>query len=102
MEEIAGLKRLVHIQRAADYLGLSVHTVYTMVSQRRIPYAKVGRLVKFDLVLLDAWINKYTIMPMTPKKNRLKLCTERVNIVLDTLVYIPLPSHDADAAKGMA
>ena len=30
----------------------------------RIPYVKVGRLVKFDLVLLDAWIKQKTIMPM--------------------------------------
>jgi len=36
-----------------------------MVSQRRIPFVKVGRLVKFDLALLDAWIAKKTVMPIT-------------------------------------
>ena len=56
--------RLIDIKGAATYTGLSVHTVYTMVSQRRIPYVKVGRLVKFDLVLLDAWIKQNTVMPM--------------------------------------
>jgi excisionase family DNA binding protein len=55
--------RLVSIHDCSVYLGLSVHTLYTMVSQRRIPFVKVGRLVKFDLALLDAWINKRTIMP---------------------------------------
>lgn len=56
--------RLVTIQDCSTYLGLSVHTIYTMVSQRRIPFVKVGRLVKFDLALLDAWIAKRTVMPI--------------------------------------
>jgi len=38
-----------------------------MVNQRRIPYVKAGRLVKFDLALLDAWIKQQTVMPMIPK-----------------------------------
>ena len=40
----------------ATYTGLSVHTLYTMVSQRRIPFVKMGRLTKFDRVELDKWI----------------------------------------------
>ena len=57
-------RRLLSIQEAAEYVGLSVHTVYTMVSQRRIPFTKVGRLTKFDLKHLDAWIKQHTVMPM--------------------------------------
>lgn len=60
--------RLVSIQDCGLYLGLSVHTLYTMVSQRRIPFVKVGRLVKFDLALLDAWIAKRTVMPIAPHR----------------------------------
>ena len=59
--------RLLNIKEAAAYTGLSVHTLYTMVSQRRIPFVKVGRLVKFDVGLLDAWIRQHTVMP-TPEK----------------------------------
>jgi excisionase family DNA binding protein len=61
-------RRLVSIQDAATYTGLSVHTLYTMVSQRRVPYVKVGRLVKFDLEMMDKWIKQQTVMPM-PSKN---------------------------------
>lgn len=50
--------RLIDVSCLADYVGLSTHTVYTMVSQRRIRYVKVGRLVKFDMGLLDAWIKQ--------------------------------------------
>ena len=61
------MRRLIDIREAAEYTGLSPHTVYTMVSQRRIPFVKVGRLVKFDLDLLDKWIKQNTVMPMPPR-----------------------------------
>ena len=57
-------RRLVGIEEVAEYTGLSVHTLYTMVSKRRIPFVKVGRLTKFDVGLLDEWIAKNTVMPM--------------------------------------
>lgn len=62
-------RRLLNIQEVSVYTGLSVHTIYTMVSQRRIPFVKVGRLTKFDMGLLDAWIKQYTVMPMPIKKS---------------------------------
>jgi excisionase family DNA binding protein len=57
--------RLVGIGAAAQYIDMSVHTVYTMVSQRRIPFVKMGRLTKFDVTELDRWIKKNTTMPKT-------------------------------------
>ena len=54
---------LLNIQEASEYLGLSPHTLYTMVSQRRVPFVKVGRLTKFDVVLLEDWLKKHTVMP---------------------------------------
>jgi len=60
-------RRLINIKEAAQCMGLSVHTLYTMVSQRRIPYVKVGRLVKFDIGLLEQWLKQNTVMPMPAK-----------------------------------
>ena len=57
--------RLFGVAEAAQYINMSVRTVYTMVSQRRIPYVKVGRLTKFDVTDLDKWIKKNTVMPTT-------------------------------------
>jgi len=57
-------RRLLNIKEVAEYTGLSVHTLYTMVSQRRIPYTKAGRRTLFDMRLLDAWIEKNTVMPL--------------------------------------
>ncbi len=61
-------RRLLNIQETSIYTGLSTHTLYTMVSQRRIPYVKVGRLTKFDVTLLDEWIKQNTVMPMPEKR----------------------------------
>ncbi|MDK2744249.1 MAG: helix-turn-helix domain-containing protein [Nitrospira sp. BO4] len=62
--ETAIERRLLTVQEAAQYTGLSVYTLYTMTSQKRIPYMKVGRLTKFDLEQLDKWIQQQTVMPV--------------------------------------
>jgi excisionase family DNA binding protein len=61
------MQRLLSVREVAHYTGLAPHTLYTMVSQRRIPYVKVGRLTKFDVVLLDAWLKQHTVMPIPSK-----------------------------------
>jgi excisionase family DNA binding protein len=58
-------RRLFTISEIAEYTGLSVHTLYTMVSQRRIPYVKTGRLVKFDLKAVDTWIERHSVKPLS-------------------------------------
>ena len=68
MSSTVDTRQLISVQVAAVYTGLSVHTIYAMVSQRRIPHVKLGRLVKFDVAMLDAWIRKNTVMPMPPRR----------------------------------
>ena len=58
------LRRLVGIKIVAKYIDVSIDTVYTMVSQRRIPFVKVGRLLKFDLKAIDAWIAENSVRPL--------------------------------------
>ena len=47
---------LMDIKETSEYLGCTVNTLYSWTSQKRIPYVKLGRLVKFDRVDLDKWI----------------------------------------------
>ncbi len=61
-------RRLISVQEASDYIGLSPDTVYTMVSKRRIPFVKVGRRTMFDVGLLQDWLKLHTVMPMPPKR----------------------------------
>jgi len=60
-------RRLIDTRAAAGYTGLSPHTIYTMVSQRRIPFVKLGRCLRFDLDRLDEWIKQNSVMPMPSK-----------------------------------
>jgi excisionase family DNA binding protein len=59
----------IAIDAASKYTGLAISTLYKMVSQRRIPYTKMGRLVRFDLEVLDKWIKKNTFTPMPPRSS---------------------------------
>lgn len=59
-------RRLLDIREVATYTGLSIHTLYTMVSQRRIPFVKLGRLTKFDRYELDRWIAAHSVKARRP------------------------------------
>jgi excisionase family DNA binding protein len=59
-------RRLLDIKDVAIYTGLSAHTLYAMVSQRRIPFVKIGRLTKFDQRELDRWIDSQSVKVRKP------------------------------------
>jgi excisionase family DNA binding protein len=48
-------KRFIGPQELAQYLGLSLETVRAWTWQRKIPFHKFGRLVKFDLREIESW-----------------------------------------------
>ena len=52
----AAAARLVDVQSAANYLAVSISTLYGWVWQRRIPFVKVGRALRFDLSDLESFI----------------------------------------------
>lgn len=56
-------KRLLNIKEAAEYLGVSPKTLYNWISEKKVPYVKVGYSVKFDLKRIDELIQKNTIEP---------------------------------------
>ena len=51
-------KRFLGIKELSEYLGLPVSTLYQWTHQRKIPYLKMGRLVKFDLEEIEIWLKK--------------------------------------------
>ncbi len=50
--------RLLTVQGAASYLAVSVSTLYGWVWQRRIPFVKVGRALRFDIADLERLIEE--------------------------------------------
>jgi len=49
-------ERLMTLEEVADYLRLSIHTVYKMAQQGRIPAYKVGKQWRFKKEIIDKWI----------------------------------------------
>jgi excisionase family DNA binding protein len=59
------MERLLTIEEVCDRLGgVKPWTIRSWVSQRRIPYTKVGRLTRFPETLIDAWIQANTHSPV--------------------------------------
>ena len=54
-------QRLINIQELSEMTGLSPSTIYSWVSQRRIPFVKCGRLTKFDLQRINDWIEESSV-----------------------------------------
>ena len=48
---------LVDIEAVAVRLGVQVRHVRRLVHERRIPYVKWGRLLRFDANEIDAWVD---------------------------------------------
>ena len=54
-------KRFLGIRELAEYLGITEGTVYVWVCHRKIPYLKVGRLVKFDIRKIEKWLEENSV-----------------------------------------
>lgn len=47
--------RYLTVSEVAEMLRIRPRTVYQMVSQRRIPYRKAGRILLFEAGEIDRW-----------------------------------------------
>ena len=57
-------ERLLTIDQVCAKLGgVKPWTIRSWVSQRRIPYTKVGRLTRFPEENINAWIRANTVQP---------------------------------------
>ena len=52
------MKTWMTVAECAEYLGLSIHTVYQRIAKRQIPHHKVpgSNLIRFDQQEIDAWM----------------------------------------------
>lgn len=53
-------KKYLGVEELATILSISKNTIYSWISQRKIPYIKVGRLVRFDAKEIDRWLKENT------------------------------------------
>ena len=54
-------KRYLGMAECSEYIGITKGTLYSWVSHKRIPYIKIGKLVKFDLKEIEPWIKERRI-----------------------------------------
>ena len=47
---------LLTVEQAADYLNFTEHFVRRLIRERRIPFLKVGRLVRLRRAKIDAYL----------------------------------------------
>ena len=58
MANIDTLPRLLDIEGLAKHLGVTHRHIRRLIAERRIPYVKVGRLIRFDADEITAWLNE--------------------------------------------
>ena len=70
------MSKLLTIDEASEYLGISKLTLYGWVSARKLGFIKVGRLVKFKQEHLDRWIEQHTFKARPAAQERVEDCSE--------------------------
>lgn len=57
------MKELIGVKELAQYLKVNPQTIYNWVADNKIPYTKVGDLLRFSKLDIDEWVKKKTAYP---------------------------------------
>ncbi|MHB1536362.1 MAG: helix-turn-helix domain-containing protein [Acidimicrobiales bacterium] len=55
------LPQLLTIDQLAEQLGITVRHVRRLIAERRVPYLKVGKLVRFDPADIAVWLDHHRV-----------------------------------------
>ena len=58
---VASSGDLLTVEQAADYLNITDHFVRRLIRERRIPFLKVGRLVRLRRTDIEAYLAEYAV-----------------------------------------
>ena len=64
-----GLPTLLDSSEVAGMLGITERHVRRLVLERRIPFAKVGRFVRFDPRDIELWVQAAKVPTVTPRRH---------------------------------
>ena len=62
--------RLIGVEALAAWLDVEIVFVRRLVAERRIPFVKIGRYVRFDPDEVAAWINGQRVGICEPRSGR--------------------------------
>lgn len=54
------------LQELSKYLNINEKTLYARVSCRKIPHYKIGRLLRFKMSEIDAWMEEQKVLHSEP------------------------------------
>ncbi len=76
------------VNEASKYLGIKASTLYSMVERKEILHYRIGRLIKFKEVDLDAFMEENRVDRVDIEKEAKKILTHprNPNIDVDALV----------------
>lgn len=60
------LPTLIDLEEAAHHLGTTTRHLRRLIAERRIPYVKIGHLIRFDPRELEGWLEGHTFRPVAP------------------------------------
>ena len=66
------LPHLLTIDQLVERLGTSTRHIRRLIAERRIPYLKVGKLVRFDPDEINRWLDdsRVALRPLPPSSAR--------------------------------
>jgi excisionase family DNA binding protein len=67
-------RRYINVNELSEFIGIPKGTLYVWVCQKRIPYVKIGGLLRFDLREIDSWIKErsFKVLEFGEVRNRSK------------------------------
>jgi len=69
---------IISYSEAATLLGLPIGTVYSLVSQKRIPHIRLGnRLVRFSVSEIQNWLHSHRVESGETQETKLQRKTKK-------------------------
>ena len=70
MASTDALPQLLTIDQLAERLGVSIRHIRRLIAERRVPYLKVGWLVRFDPAEIAAWLRRNRAHPLDRRRSQ--------------------------------
>ncbi len=52
---------LLSIEQLADWLGVTDRFIRRLVAERRIPFLKIGKFIRFDPIEIEPWLDSQRV-----------------------------------------
>ena len=57
-------KRFFNVREISIYLGMSVPTIYRYAEEKKVPYFKIGKVLRFDVQEIEEWMRAFKREPV--------------------------------------